>query len=192
MTAPLETWRLFLAIPLPAEVQAELELLQNRLQRPLGSVIRWVRPAQIHLTLRFLGNVTPGQVAPLEEALRSAPAGPRLNLCLGEPGSFPDPRRPRVIFIGLQGDLAGLENLQQQISQASQPWGDNHEQRAFKPHLTLGRTREGKPPPQSLPELFHKLQVAPAAWVATRFELIQSTLSPQGPIHRVLSPFPLA
>ncbi|MEE9201816.1 MAG: RNA 2',3'-cyclic phosphodiesterase, partial [Dehalococcoidia bacterium] len=102
----MEQLRLFVAVELPPEVREALAGLQGEL-RPRGSPgVRWVGPEGIHLTLKFLGGVPRAQVAPVEEALRGAASGQAaFSLSLGMPGFFPHPHRPRVFWVGIEGEV---------------------------------------------------------------------------------------
>jgi 2'-5' RNA ligase len=136
-------WRLFVAIDLGSAARAAIVAAQDEC-RPLDLPVRWVDPAGAHLTLQFLGDTDPAFVAPIGEALRAAVAArPPFVLRTAAPGVFPNPRRPRVIWLGLDGPLDRLNRLQVEVAAALAPFGFPREARAFRPHLTLGRVREG-------------------------------------------------
>jgi 2'-5' RNA ligase len=135
--------RLFFAIPLSEPARdAVAEVL--RPIRSLAAGIAWERRANLHLTLRFCGEVDPAQVDPLADAV--APWARRLPpppLVLAGGGAFPDARRPRVLWIGLRpADV--LAPLAQAVGNAVAPLGFPPEERAFTAHLTVGRVREGR------------------------------------------------
>jgi len=149
MTTINATIRSFVAVELPHEVRDALSGVQSAMKERMQtseSSVRWVRPESIHLTLQFLGDV-PIKLLPLvSEAIRKG-CGPTsaFDLELAGPGVFPNLRRPRVVWIGLQGDQAAmnaLKSLQVAISNELQPLGFKPD-KEFKPHLTLGRVREG-------------------------------------------------
>jgi len=138
-----EMIRAFIAIPLPEEVLAQLGRVQRRLERqvPPGSV-RWVRPEGIHLTLKFLGDTPERKVPAIGAALGAvARNAPVCTFTVGGLGCFPNPRRPRVVWVGVQEPTGRLAALQDAIEEVVAPFGYPPEGRGFTPHLTLGRVR---------------------------------------------------
>lgn len=143
----LAHWRLFVAIPLGNDARERVRTAQAA-ARTAGFAARWVQPEAAHLTLKFLGATDRSLVAPLCAALgRVAERHRPLVLRTGPLGAFPDPRRPRVLWLDLAGDLAELRGLQRAIDATFVPLGIPAESRPFRPHLTIGRLREGAPPP---------------------------------------------
>src|SRR2546430_2441511 len=143
--------RAFIAIALEPGSIAGLQKFQQELQaKLLGNPVRWVKPQQIHLTLRFLGHVPKDSLDDLAAVLNRAGAGVApLRLVLEGAGCFPNRDSPRVVWVGIQGDLDSLRRLQAQIEQEAQTFGDHTEERVFQPHLTIGRVTAGgeKGPP---------------------------------------------
>jgi len=133
--------RAFLAVPLPAELQQTITRLQRELTPRVGE-LRWTRPETLHLTLRFFGQITEEQLekvatSMLSVGVRQAPFTVRVRGL----GAFPAPRRPRVLWLGLDPaqPLHGLyDTCQTQLAAA----GIAAEPRPFSPHLTLGRYRQ--------------------------------------------------
>ncbi len=184
--------RLFAALTLPEALVDRLVSVQRVLDVdwPARSV-HWVRREQIHLTLRFYGNVPPEQAPVLTEALRAACADTRpLSLAVAGLGAFPNPRRPRVLWAGVTGDLEPLERLEQRIESATAAFGNHRETRPFQPHLTLGRIAGDRDRQAALPanarwdrienELF-------GTWTATTVHLIRSELDPAGARYTTLA-----
>src|SRR2546425_3884297 len=133
--------RAFIALALDPVLGAEIKKVQQHLNPPGGSV-RWINPEQLHLTLQFLGNVATDRLDELTAALRRACASTApLQLALEGVGCFPNTRNPRVVWIGIQGDLEPLRKLQEQIGQETKNFRDHADQRAFQPHLTIGRVK---------------------------------------------------
>ena len=132
--------RSFIAIELPPAIQSAIAnstaALQKALPKPL---VRWVTLGNLHLTLKFLGDVSPANLEQLAEALKQESARhEKISLSVGGLGSFPTSRRPRVIWIGLEapGTLVGLQRAVEAVSsRMSYPAED----RPFSPHLTIGR-----------------------------------------------------
>jgi RNA 2',3'-cyclic 3'-phosphodiesterase len=140
--------RTFVAIDLPAAVKALVGEIQSEMKDYMGdpaNAIKWVRPAGIHLTLQFLGNIMSDRIEDVENALRVATSGTQpFRLELGELGGFPNLKQPRVIWLGLVSDPAGqqeLMKLQSAVTYRMQGLGFQPD-KSFKPHLTLGRMRE--------------------------------------------------
>lgn len=139
----MTTWRCFIAIDLSAEVRRLLAARLDRLRSlPGQECMRWVQPDSIHLTLEFLGDLPPSRVPDLAAMLdRVCAAQGPFRLRVGGLGCFPDPRRPRVLWVGLQEPTGSLQRLQKAIRTGCADLGLEVEKRAFSPHLTLGRVR---------------------------------------------------
>ena len=177
--------RTFIAIEPPDDLRTALgELCRSVAEYFPG--VRWAEPWNIHLTLRFLGEIDPADLDPLSTALEEAvaPTAP-FELVPSKIGFFGSKLSPRVVWLGLEEqpqlkDLAGaLENSLQQadFGRADKP---------FRGHLTLARIRRPlKRPPdweiinQSLPEIW-------PGWKVTEVHIIKSTLTPQGPVYKIL------
>lgn len=192
----IETWRLFVAITLPAPVLDSLAETQRTLRSatPHG-VVRWVDPASIHLTLKFLGDVPIAQRSTLETALAlSAQQHAPFELSLADLGCFPNVRRPRVVWAGLAGALAALRALRDGIESAIAPLGYPTEGRPFSPHLTLGRVRREAPAPQASALGAQVARMRPATqpqWTISSVSLIRSDLLPAGAVYTELQRAPL-
>lgn len=194
-SAPIERpLRTFVAIEVPAAIQTQLGKVAAGLQDQLpGRSVRWVPPQNMHLTLRFIGNVPSSDLEALKTAVRSAAGSGRpLSLQLGRPGCFPGEHSPRVLWIGLDGDIEVLSRLHSSVVEATAYWGEIG-QRAFHPHLTLGRvvtTRRGE-----LQQISRAIQAAAvssgASWDVTSIHLIQSVLAPDGAQYSTLLSAPL-
>jgi 2'-5' RNA ligase len=182
-----EHLRMFVALQTSDQLLDLLAQIQRQLQArlPTGSV-RWTRRDQLHLTLRFLGDVPAGQVEALAAALREAGAGcPPLRLGLEGAGCFPNARNPRVLWIGVNGDLPQLEELQQRVEIAMTGFGDHREERAFHPHLTLGRVAARDfQAARAVGEAVGALEVGSLGqWTADRLHLVRSQLAASGPTY---------
>jgi 2'-5' RNA ligase len=135
--------RAFIAVEIPHEIQqAIFSKATSVLKKTTDSLVRWVPPENMHLTLKFLGDVSPSNVDMLTRVLRAeADSAHCFDMRIGGLGSFPSLRRPRVLYIGVQAP-AGLEALQRGVESASRRLGYESEERPFSPHLTLGRVRQ--------------------------------------------------
>lgn len=133
--------RLFVAVTMPAAVLADLAAAVDGV-RTLPGAPRWGDPARWHLTLAFLGDVDEDRVEPVGSALRPVAATPgRFRLAVGGAGTFPERGRPRVLWVGLAGDLDMLTALAGDTADTARRAGVRLERRPFRPHLTLGRWR---------------------------------------------------
>ncbi|HEX9241280.1 MAG TPA: RNA 2',3'-cyclic phosphodiesterase [Anaeromyxobacter sp.] len=183
--------RLFVALELPDPVRRRLAALADELRRTAGRAgeeVRWVPPANVHLTLQFLGAVPEERVPAVEGALRDAAREARpLSLAVRGVGGFPNARRPRVLWAGLEGDLAPLAALVAALGARLAKLGYAPEERPFSPHLTLGRAREGRGAPGLAGALAGAAQEAPAPWRATEVVLFESHLSPRGPRYEAIA-----
>ncbi|MFH1652040.1 MAG: RNA 2',3'-cyclic phosphodiesterase [Chloroflexota bacterium] len=191
----MDTIRAFIALELPPEVRAGLGSLQSRLIAGGPAPVKWVDPAGIHLTLKFLGNVPGAQVSGIAAAITRASAGINpFHLRLEGLGVFPGPRSVRVIWVGLGGELEPLQRLQRGLESQLSPLGFLPENRGFTPHLTLGRVRESAAPPER-ERLGQLVTVTPAGTAADftvdAVNLMQSRLTPQGAVYRRLESVPL-
>ncbi len=142
----MTTLRTFIAIELSSEAEAALANLQSRLKTatPPHS-IRWTAPQNIHLTLHFLGDMRAEAVAQISDALASvaATAAP-FTLTLGRLGCFPNTRRPRIIWTGVDGDMEPLLQLHRHLGeQLKAAINFSPETRPYSPHLTIGRVKNG-------------------------------------------------
>lgn len=138
--------RAFIAIEIPLEIHKAIEQETALLREALPkSLIRWIPTGNIHLTLKFLGDVSPSNVDMLAQFLSTEVSQhSALELQFGGLGVFPNPKRPRVIWIGIQAPdgLAGLAALHRGIEAATAKLGYPPEKRPFSPHLTVGRIKK--------------------------------------------------
>jgi RNA 2',3'-cyclic 3'-phosphodiesterase len=183
--------RAFLALELPEALGVGLAQVQEELKRSRADV-RWVPVANIHLTLKFFGNVPDDEIGSLAQAARmvTEEAAP-LQLQATRAGAFPSPNAPRVVWLGLGGDLVPLTQLFYRLEKAFAGLGYPPEGRAFNPHLTLGRVKS----PANRDRLAKLLaKMPPLDWppfTVKELILFQSVLSPQGSKYTPLKVIPL-
>jgi 2'-5' RNA ligase len=181
--------RCFIAIDLPAEIHAELERQQLACRRACRDA-RWTRSEGIHLTLKFLGEISDAQVRSVKEALAGLGEFQKFPVEVRGFGFFPDARRPRVFWAGVEASEA-LAALAARVEQAMETLGFPREQRAFNPHLTLARFKVPRPQPE-LAALVEKLKdLSFGRFEASEFFLFESKLSPQGAQYRKVARFPV-
>lgn len=186
--------RLFVAVELPDGAKEGLAASIGQLRGLTPAGVRWANPAGIHLTLKFLGEVDGGLVEPLLGALREAAAGvdkAAFPLHLEGLGVFPNGREPRVIWAGVGGDLGTLAEVQGRVEAAAAALGLARERREFRPHLTLGRVRDGVTPAARRELGSVVVEQGPAvaaayAWEVEEISLIRSVLTPQGAVYTTL------
>ncbi len=182
-----EQIRSFIAIELPQNVQHGLGQLRSELKRAEHPFVKWVNPESIHLTLKFLGNIPFKQVAEIAKAMEEASRGiPPFHLEISGLGAFPNVNQPRVIWVGIRGEMNNLQKLQQNIDSALAPFGFAKEERRFVPHLTLARIKERASPAErkSLGELLisARFEISYSIDVET-ISLMRSQLTPEGAIY---------
>ncbi|MFQ5879655.1 MAG: RNA 2',3'-cyclic phosphodiesterase [Dehalococcoidia bacterium] len=187
--------RLFVACPLPAAALEALAAAQRQLQQAGAPPLRWVRPQGIHLTLKFLGDVSQERTTAVADALAQAVVGlPPFTLALAGLGTFGDRRGPRVVWIDVAGEVERLAEAQRRVETAMATLGFPSEGRPFSPHLTLARVPEGLPPPQRhlLAQLVRQVEPPAAAAAISRVCLIRSILERGGAIYQELATFSLS
>lgn len=192
----METLRTFIAIVLPEPLLRQLAQVQRQLEkRAPPESVRWVNPEGIHLTLKFLGDTPVAKLESIRAALaavasRSAPC----TFTVGGLGCFPNARRPRVLWVGVQPVGGELAALQRAVEAAMKSLGFPPEDREFTPHLTLGRVRDRVAPADlaRLGALISSAEVGTLGEVTARhFALIQSVLKPTGAEYTPLAEFSL-
>lgn len=186
-----ESIRAFLAIDLPAEVKAVLADLVEHLRQAHVRGLRPVRPEGVHLTLKFLGDVPTGQVEPIVNAVSrvGAECGP-FRLGLDGVGAFPNRGAPRVLWVGMAGELEPLRALQSQIEDGVEALGFARERREFSPHLTLARLNESAGPADKrrAAELLNTTTLRPhSPFQVASVSLIRSILRPKGAVYEQIA-----
>lgn len=143
LLSPESVLRAFFAVEIPPDIRAGLVAAQAGLWQ-LGARVGWVAPENIHVTLRFLGDIFGAQIEPLAKLLDEAAAGCEpFEIEVTGLGFFGPPRSPRVVWAGLRDPQRRLAALQQRIESGVRDWGLRVEERPFHSHLTLGRVRPG-------------------------------------------------
>lgn len=181
-----ERLRLFVSLDLPPSLKDQLGRLQGSLRSRVDG-IRWVRPEGIHLTLKFLGWVEPSRTESVVQALQwEAASANGFRFRFGGLGLFPDRRRPRVLWVGLQEvplqpESERLVRFQQRLDAALEAVGFAREARPFAPHLTLGRVG-GKLSDAAVDRIF-QTPVPEASFEVGELDLMQSELKREGAVY---------
>lgn len=187
--------RSFIAVEIPLEIQQAIARSTASLQKSLPKpLIRWVAPQNIHLTLQFLGDVSPANLERLADALKvEAAAHTAIEVLVVKTGAFPTPRRARVIWVGLEAPAA-LSALHRGVEAVTTRLGYPSEERRFSPHLTIGRVNQNAAA-ADLQKIYAVLQQTDIG-ILGRFQvkaihLFKSDLSPSGPAYARLYSLPL-
>ena len=181
--------RAFIAVQLPVEVKEALGNVSRTLDSQVTrGAVRWVRPEQMHLTLRFLGDTDVQSLPAVQAALDAVATGYKpFTLQLEGIGCFPNARRPRVIWVGLSDDAGHLQPLKVALDERLDPLGWPPEDKPFRAHLTLGRAKDER-------------AAQGVAWTGDvprlpvpvdAIHLIESRLQPSGPVYTLRHSSPL-
>ncbi|MCP4690135.1 MAG: RNA 2',3'-cyclic phosphodiesterase [Desulfobacterales bacterium] len=186
-----ETFRSFIAVNIPDPVISAIREVQGGM-RARGLKVKWVRPENIHLTLKFLGEIPSADVEDVGRAMAETLEGRGpLTLSARGLGCFPGLKRARVIWVGLAGEVHPLIEYQEAMDQALAGIGLPREKRPFKGHLTLARIK-GRVKPGALAaamEAFGDFESQP--FTVKEIILFKSQLTPAGPIYTALRRTPL-
>ena len=184
-------YRLFIALALPPAVKAELGRVQHELRELLPPhSASWTKLDNLHLTLRFLGDVDPGRVPELEQSFRAAATGiGGLDLLCERLGCFPDLRFPRVVWAWVHDVEEKLTALAQQVNEAVAPFAERTAENSFIGHITLARPKQIKRPDAERLAEFVTGAVTRrfGQWRASEVELIRSELLPAGSRYTTLA-----
>lgn len=181
--------RLFLAIDVPNSARERIIEIQNRF-KPLNLDATWVKPANIHLTLKFLGDTDPVLIPGIKNSMSAiANAAPAFQARLGNIGVFPNLSRPRVLWVGLENREGHLDRLKKQVEKAMTALGFPPDDKASIHHLTFGRIKSTKGKERLKKEMESKAQITQKPFAVSSVQLIQSQLTPQGSVYTVLEDF---
>jgi 2'-5' RNA ligase len=183
-----EAFRAFIALPLPDAVRDHLASVQ-RCMSGKGVRARWVQPAGMHLTIKFLGQMPlekkEGVMAVLDQAVTGCAP---LQLTAAGLGGFPNRRRPRVLWMGLGGEVGRLRTLQETVETGLSNLGWAKEKRPFQGHLTLGRAKGRRPMERDTADILLRCEPREAlAFETDSLVLYRSRLQPQGAVHDKIS-----
>ena len=181
----------FRAIELPQELTMKLQSLQEDMKRSNPAGVKWVEAHNIHLTLKFLDAISESTMNRIIDALKAiCPLYSLFSLETSTLGAFPNIQRPKVFWLGLNGNLTPLITLQKAIDVGLTPLGFSPENRPFSPHLTLARLRDGIAP--SVQRAFGDLILKTGwqggeTWIVKKITLMKSQLLPSGPVYSRLA-----
>jgi 2'-5' RNA ligase len=192
--------RVFVAIELPEALRLNLSRLQTLFGSP-AEAAKWVAPDLLHITLRFLGEISEEQLRLVEAAAQAAATatGP-FELEAGLPGAFPNERNPRVLWVGLGGEpgLESLRKLHDVLEADLTERGVKGEDKRFSPHITVARVREraGSEARRALGQALVNVRSRPTGpphtFPVEQLTVMRSVLGPDGPRYTPLSRIPLS
>lgn len=184
--------RLFIAAEITGEMRSKLGELIERLSSPKDGV-KWVRPGSIHLTLKFLGSVKEDDLGMVKEAGEEGVSGFKgmddISLAVRGLGTFPGRNRPRVIWVGLDGDVERLGAVRDSLEETFAKIGFPKEGRDFRPHLTLGRVKGGVDR-KTIGRIEEMKDIVLGDIVVSGLHLFKSDLRPTGAVYTSLFYYP--
>jgi len=188
--------RTFIAIELPDNIIDAIGNMQKKIKR-YGLKMRWVKPENIHITLKFLGDINPEMIQSIESCLeQTCKKNNPIQLLSKGIGVFPGLKRPRVLWAGIDGDTDILKKLQQSLDDLLSTTGIAKEKRPFKGHLTIGRFKgerfKGQTDSKKLIAVireFSEFETKP--FTADKIILFKSELKPDGAAYSKLATAPL-
>jgi len=185
--------RSFLAFELPVDIKKTAIRVAGEI-RDSGLDVRWVKAENIHLTMVFLGNVKAEEIEGIEEEVRNVcPGYGSFDIALKGMGCFPNRRRPRVLWVSLDGDIERMSHFRDDLQRALKAFGIKEEKRPFKPHLTLGRFRSTRKMGSRLEELLSEYAALESpAESLNELYLFKSDLKPGGAVYTKLKSWPLS
>ncbi len=185
--------RCFVAIDLPEEILTILDSLIIRCKKNLSTVVRWTKKENIHLTLKFLGDVEPMKINPIEQAIQTiTDLFMPFTIKVIDFGVFPNWKRPRIIWAGIQPS-SQLQTLVHRLEEKMKSLDFIPEFRAFSPHLTIGRVKENISfsEVEIIENEINEFPKMNEGFMVDQIKLYQSDLQPSGPSYTMLYAFPL-
>ncbi len=178
-----EQHRIFIAVELDATLHQAVIELQHQLEAA-GARVRWNKPAQLHFTLRFLGEITPAQVALVKVATREAvnEIAP-FTITLRQLGAFPSFHRPQVVWVSVEDGAAELQTLAAQLETQLTHHRFPPEERPFRPHLTLARIRDERQWGDVVRALTQFRDIGVGSQRVQAVTVMESELTPRGPVY---------
>lgn len=187
--------RCFIGIRAPNEVQEKLAAIQLDIKRRGGSdAVKWSSKDELHLTLCFLGELRVEQLSNVQRELDGFSLRyPAMELQVDGLSGFPNGTQPKVIAANVTGSDSALVTLQSELEKALEPFVTHRENKAFTPHITLGRVRTDSD--QARTGMGRALRLVQTGiigpWLATQFELMRSAVGPTGPTYATIQGYSL-
>jgi len=180
-----EMIRTFICIELPSNLKTQLEKVTEELKKQSKAKISWVKASNLHLTLRFLGDITKDQVSTIKSCVEQASQNiNNFAITASGLGTFPNSKRPRVFWVGINDTSKNLLSLQRRVEQELVKAGFEASDHPFSPHLTLGRVKEGNA--QELAEKLSIIKFEPLNFDVSELIVMRSDLRAGGSIYTKL------
>jgi 2'-5' RNA ligase len=179
--------RLFAALEVPADIRTNLEKLVNSL-REIDSRPKWVRMVNLHVTLKFIGEVPEAKLDAIRAALAEVKSASAVELTFRGLGFFPNEQRPRVFWAGIDAS-PNLKEIGKEIEAVLEKAGIPRESREFSPHLTLARFEPGRVSEELRAAIENRAKEQFGQFRINRFQLMESKLKPAGAEHTALQSF---
>ncbi len=178
--------RAFIAVDIHSEIRKELILLQSEFKKSLKGDISWVEPNNIHLTLRFLGQLDNTQLEEIKLIVQETAQNiKQFNMDLGVIGAFPDITEPRIIWVGINYGFNQLNEINAKLEDKLETINFTVGEKYFHPHLTIARVKSiGSEP--SLKEVTDKIRPKQSSEIVKKIIIYQSELTPQGALYTKL------
>ncbi len=181
-----QTIRAFIAIDISAAIRQELKTIKAQLKTTIFGKISWVKPENIHLTLKFLGDISEAQLEQIKGIITQvSQANKPFTLTLGKLGAFPSISNPRIIWVAIESEAERTKVIARQLEEKLEAIGWTPEEKKFHPHLTLARVKFIKDK-----KIFEncRQKINPPSLTTRINEIIlfKSTLTPQGAIYTTL------
>jgi 2'-5' RNA ligase len=180
--------RTFIAIELPENIKTILSRIQDELKRS-GADVKWVEPHNIHLTLKFIGEIEEGKIEEIKQIIQEAAKNqPQYKITLSSLGVFPDLKRPRIIWVGIKDQNNETKLIAEELEEKLEELNIPKEEREFLGHITIGRVKSGLNK-DKLAEKLDPLKIDLAkdtGFIADKITLFKSTLGPDGPAYEAL------
>jgi len=177
--------RTFLSVPIPNTVHSLRDGLQNTVTAH-GAKVKWIRKGNIHLTLKFIGDVPEDDVEKISHTIKDViTSAPSMEFDISETGCFPKKTRPRTLWLGINGDLTPLQNLVYNLNDALDPLGYPKENKEYVPHLTLARVNY---PQKNTPDIssFLNTNYEPIKFQINKIHFMRSELFFKGSVYTIL------
>ncbi|MFH1905463.1 MAG: RNA 2',3'-cyclic phosphodiesterase [bacterium] len=185
----MKTIRSFIAVNISAKIRNKLEKIQDDLKES-SAVLQLVRPENIHITLRFLGNVPVESIKDIQNAIEESISGFKIfSVSFETIGVFPNPEYPRIIWVGIEKGREELSLLNTKIENSLSMFSLHQENRKFQPHLTIARVRSGKNRNELVNTLEELKNIKLGEMFAKKICLMESMLKPQDAQYNTLKTF---
>ena len=177
----MEYFRTFIALEIKENIKELLAEVQHKIGSEIGG-IKWVKPNNLHLTLKFLGPTREDKIEDISDILEDIVGSfTRFNVSVSGFGAFPSSHNPKVIWAGLKADDV-LYKIQKDIDISLESLGFVKEKRPFSPHLTIGRLRDSRAK-KKLRDALEQIRTEPGSFEAEKITFYKSGLMPEGPVY---------